>query len=270
MKYLFCFFSLVLVFSCQQQKETTGTFVDTGDIQLIPPIYSIDSVFFKDQATVDFSFSYPDSEIRYTMDGSEVTAASELYSNPFNVHKTSKIKAKVFHKDFKTSDVVEFDAKKLKYNISDAAITTIPSPGSNYTANGGKSLVDAKSGTLQFRNSDRWLGFNSPEVVFKLKLSRKLDLSKIIVHLMTAQNSWIFSPHAIAIYSDTKLIGQYSNEKVDQKIAGDASLNFIEIPIEEAPYDFLKIVVQSIEKIPDWHPATGQTPWLFIDEIIVE
>ncbi|MCK0156427.1 chitobiase/beta-hexosaminidase C-terminal domain-containing protein [Cellulophaga sp. F20128] len=270
MKYLLCFFSLALIFSCQRQKETIGTFVDTGDIQLIAPTYKIDSVFFKNKATVAFTFAYPNSEIRYTTDGSEVTAASPLYTHPFNVRKSCKVKAKVFHEDFKTSDIVEFDAKQLKHNISKAIITIAPSPGNNYTANGTKSLVDAKSGTLQFRNSDRWLGFNKDEVVINLSLPKKLELSKLIVHQMTSQNSWIFSPQKIAVFSGSKLIGQYLNETAAEKFPGDASLNFIEIPIEQATYESFKIVVHNLEKIPDWHPAANQTPWLFIDEIIVE
>lgn len=270
MKYFLSLLWVVLIFSCEQQKETAGTFVNAAEIQLCPPNYTVDSVFFKEKATLKFSFSFADAEIRYTTDGSEVTTASAVYSNALQIDKTSTIKAKVFHKDYQASDELQFDLSQLKYNISDADITMAPAPAGNYTANGSKSLVDFKTGSTQFGANNQWLGFNKSDVVFNFKLSQELALSKVMVHLMTAQNSWIFSPHTISVISNTELIGFYTHKNAGLKSTKSAETNFIEIPISPGNYKAFTLVIHCLDKIPDWHAAAGKTPWLFIDEIIVE
>ena len=62
------------------------------------PVFSQQAGFFSGSVDIAIS-SAPGTEIRYTMDGSEPTTFSTLYSNPITINQTTVVKAKVFGGD---------------------------------------------------------------------------------------------------------------------------------------------------------------------------
>ena len=82
-------------------KATPGRsnqFTTYSDKILDAPIFSILGGVFSSQISLELSLpsNSPDNaEIRYTTDGSEPDASSNLYSNPLQINKTTCLKAKV-------------------------------------------------------------------------------------------------------------------------------------------------------------------------------
>lgn len=269
MRYFIGFFAFVLIISCQnKQKLHNDVFVKSGTIQLTPPTYTVDSVFFNKSATLALNFRYPDAIIKYTTDGSEVTNTSSIYEKPITISKTLEIRAKVFHNNFVESNEITIKATKIKHDISDAIISVYPPPAKEYYGTGASTLVDLRKGTSKIRNVDTWLGFNASEAVIKTEFAKSLKISNITLSSFTSQGGWIFSPYMVSVFSGTEQVGQYSNKDADKK--EETGMKMIEIPIEPKEYKSLKIVVHNLEKMPDWHPNKGNLPWFFIDEMIVE
>lgn len=60
------------------------------------PMFSIDGGFYNDQVAVSLSTTDYDSEIRYTVDGSEPSIESMLYTEPIEITETTVVRARVF------------------------------------------------------------------------------------------------------------------------------------------------------------------------------
>ncbi len=69
--------------------------------------------------SVDLSTATPSTTIRYTLDGSEPTSSSTLYSASFNVASSSTVKAKAFRAGWTTSD-----SSASSYWISEGTVAT--------------------------------------------------------------------------------------------------------------------------------------------------
>ena len=48
------------------------------------------------------------------------------------------------------------------------------------------------------------------------------------------------------------------------------ALTFITTTCSQTSVHYVKVVIQHLEAIPQWHPGKGTPPWLFIDEILIE
>ena len=259
---------IVLFFSCIESKRTS--FTQTKDIKVVSPNFTVDSIFFKNYATINFRTAIANTELRYTTDTSSVTSNSKLITSPLKVDKSSLLKAKAYHPDFKESEAIKIQLKKVKHSISNATVTINPMPSDSYPANGPSSLTDLKSGTIQFKKNNTWLGFNTNEVTIKIDLEKELSLSTITLHTLTAQGDWIFAPEEIFIYSNSKLIGNYNNKNASSQTKESPTIDFIDVPVTANTYSSFTITIKSLDKIPAWHPGANSTPWFFIDEIIVE
>lgn len=76
---------------------------------------------FIDDATVNLTCPLPDTEIRYTTDGSMPTRKSSLYDGALKVKETTDFTFRTFRKDGSPSDVVR--TKYIKAPYAEAAIT---------------------------------------------------------------------------------------------------------------------------------------------------
>lgn len=261
--------SSLLIFSVLVScKSDSVSFEESGTFQLAAPIIHVDSTLFKHSAKVVMSFGLPDSEIKYTLDGTEVDENSTLYVGPIVINKASTIKAKAFHKDFRSSEQVTAQAEKIMHNISDVTIALEPEPNKNYQGTGAHGLVDMQKGNLQFRGSNQWLGFQTNKMTVQIDLPKELEISLLKVSCLQNQGGWIFAPKEIMVHSGSKEVGKVSVDTAGEK--QENQLKVISIPIEKGNYAQLTLTVFSMDEIPQWHQGKGTTPWLFLDEILVE
>jgi hypothetical protein len=70
---------------------------------LDPPVASVKHGFFDAAFQVAISNAEPTAEIRYTLDGSEPTESSPLYSGPITISETKALRMKAFKTDWKPS-----------------------------------------------------------------------------------------------------------------------------------------------------------------------
>jgi hypothetical protein len=268
MKFKSCFIALIgFGFLCCKH-ETKPDFSSSEVFELSPPRLEIDSLLFKNSATLKVEFEVENAKIHYTKDGSEVTENSTVYKEPITIQKSGTFNFKGFHPSFKSSNAIGIDLIKVTNDISKSKITVSPNPHSNYIGIGAYGLVDLKKGSTQFRNGNEWLGFQSNTVTINLDFKEQLEISKVILSTLKDHNSWIFSPESFMVFNKAKNIGTLTLD--EPTINQETKLSFIEIPIKKDSYSNLEIQIHLLEEIPNWHQGKGTTPFFFIDEIIVE
>ncbi|MEE9361559.1 MAG: chitobiase/beta-hexosaminidase C-terminal domain-containing protein [Cellulophaga sp.] len=257
---------LSTLLSCQQKEKEV--FASTNSFQLSPPLGRVDSALFKNLAKISLDFKYPEAQIRYTKNGTEVTNNSPLYKGTISTTKSTKIRARVFHPEFASSAEIELQVVQIKKNISTSVVTITPEANANYSGNGSSSLIDLQKGTLQFRTEKKWLGFQSKTVTVDLTFQEETKISKVILSALIDQSGWIFSPSTVSVFSRGMEIGKVIVSSVVEQ--QPSQLKYIKIPIKKQNYSSLKIKIESLETIPEWHQGKGTSPWLFIDELLVE
>lgn len=265
MRYTTLLISIAMLVACNLEKPSFGA---AGNFQLAEPLLTVDSLLFKNTSQISMTLGFPNSEIRYTTNGTAVEASSELYTGPLTLDRSATIKAKAFHSDFKSSEEATIQVTQIANNISNAIIDLSVPPHENYKGLGAVGLTDMQKGSLQFRSGNQWLGFQESSVTINLTLATKMRLSILKVSSLQNQGGWIFAPKKITVFSELKQIGELLLDNAADK--QENQLKIITVPLTEGDYAQLKIVVTSLEKIPEWHPGKGTLPWLFLDEILVE
>lgn len=102
----------------------------TKDEVVAIPYVDKDLNLFMDKVTVALATTTKDAEIRYTLDGSEPTEQSVLYEQPFELDKTTLIKAKGFKEGLRSSRTLSISATKAELK---AALSVNPTQnGTSY------------------------------------------------------------------------------------------------------------------------------------------
>ncbi len=261
---LSCF---VILASC---KEKVVVVYSAADIfELAAPRVHADSLLFNTSATVAAVFNMEGAAIRYTTDGSEVTADALVYQNPLTVNEPTEFSFRAFHPDYLPSKVVSSRLLKVKKDVSSAKVSLTPQANSNYPGNGGKGLVDLQKGTTQFRAGNSWMGLQGEQIKIVLDFENQISISKLIVSSLNDHGSWIFLPKAISVFADRKeKIGSISVPL--PTVVEPKGISLLDVPVIAGSYKSIEIYIDLLETIPKWHQGTGTAPFFFIDEILVE
>lgn len=78
------------------------------------PYVDRDLNLFMDKTAIVLVTTTPEATIRYTLDGSEPTEQSPLYASPFDIDKTTQVKAKGFKEGFRPSKTLSILATKAE------------------------------------------------------------------------------------------------------------------------------------------------------------
>lgn len=95
----------------RDDRSTTKEFVPAVSM----PYYKIKENYFFDKATITLGRDTEGAKIYYTTDGSEPTINSTLYTEPFELYKTSEIKFFAKKNGLLTSTVVDVEIKKIYF-----------------------------------------------------------------------------------------------------------------------------------------------------------
>jgi len=237
---------------------------ESATIQLNMPQYTIDSMLFINQATLELEFDYPNADIYYSInDGLALKCLSKITTNSScTIDFYSKATG------FLPSETQSLTLIKVQNDISEANISVSHPPNDRYTSDGTKSLIDLKKGGINFRDGNYWLGFQSQDLIITLDLEKAIPMEILTLSLLKDHGAWIFLPQEITVTDGDSIVG---NKKIiASNTEQQAALEFIDIKIEARVYQRLAINIKSMAAIPSWHVGVGTPPWLFIDEIIVE
>lgn len=241
--------------------------VSTGMLE--PPVIASSVARFSSPLAVTLS-SPSSGEIRYTLDGSEPTVESPLYTGSFTLTTTTVVKAKVFGKNVPPS----FTATR-KFNYDYIVRTTFSrKPNTPFNLGTDTLLFDGETGLVDDLTYG-WLGFSGNGVSTTVELSKLIDVETITLRFAHVPDNWSFAPAGVDLlfsadgqaWGDTLHVAMpFDPTSKEENIPRVVE---IKVPVNKAGVGFLRIDAQAIGAVPSWHRAKGLKPWLLMDEIEV-
>lgn len=209
------------------------------------------------------------AEIRYTLDGTEPTANSTLYTGAIVLQKSAKIRAAAF-RNGKRSSVTSQD---ISFNKATACPVELLQPThKNYTYKGGATLTDGLLGDKGF-GTGRWLGFSGNDLEAVIDLKQNTDVSSVSLNTCVDKGSWIFDARNIEVSVS-------ANGKSFTKVASKSlpaleeqtpdNIYTYELTFPQTTTRYVKVTATSEHNIPEWHGGKGKPAFLFVDEISVK
>ena len=240
--------------------------------QLAEPTLTTSAIFFENENEIKLSLDYENVTLHYTLDGSKPTENSPTYDHPILVNKSGEFKARAFHPTCQPSNIVSVNYFKINKKPPIKNIELIKQPSKKYPGTGSAGLVDLKKGSDNFREN-KWMGFNGDNVEVLIEFKKTFSFEKITASILSNPSSWIFSPAGMEVFISVDGKDFY---KIAEKEFGPPKENmptgqlFFSVNFKNEKSRFLKVVIENIPTIPDWHPGKGKPAWLFIDEILIE
>ncbi len=209
------------------------------------------------------------AEIRYTLDSTEPTANSTLYTGAIVLQKSAKIRAAAF-RDGKRSSVTSQD---ISFNKATACPVELLQPThKNYTYKGGATLTDGLLGDKGF-GTGRWLGFSGNDLEAVIDLKQNTDVSSVSLNTCVDKGSWIFDARNIEVSVS-------ANGKSFTKVASKSlpaleeqtpdNIYTYELTFPQTTTRYVKVTATSEHNIPEWHGGKGKPAFLFVDEISIK
>lgn len=209
------------------------------------------------------------AEIRYTLDGTEPTANSTLYTGAIVLQKSAKIRAAAF-RDGKRSSVTSQD---ISFNKATACPVELLQPThKNYTYKGGATLTDGLLGDKGF-GTGRWLGFSGNDLEAVIDLKQNTDVSSVSLNTCVDKGSWIFDARNIevSVSADGKSFTKVASKSIPalEEQTPDNIYTY-ELTFPQTTTRYVKVTATSEHNIPEWHGGKGKPAFLFVDEISVK
>ncbi|MCK4956281.1 MAG: chitobiase/beta-hexosaminidase C-terminal domain-containing protein, partial [Candidatus Cloacimonetes bacterium] len=217
-------------------------------------------------ATISSNFQNP--EIRYTLDGTEPTKDSPLYTKPFIISQTCTITAARFI-DNKPYSIARHDVfshkaigKKVLYNTNYL----------KYEGGGELALVNGLQGNNDFKNNN-WQGFIANNMDVIIDLGKQTEINEISINFLEDLHSWIFLPTNIKFETsqdgkDFKSIKTFNTEKPSHY--RKTSIRQFIANSQKNKARYIRIFAKNPKFCPKWHRGDGGKTWIFVDEIIVK
>ena len=204
-------------------------------------------------------------QIRYTLDGTDPSASSPVYSTPLHITETTHLRFATFPDGL----VQEATFRRITGNRQ-VVETTEPSP--TYPGGSPEALIDGIRGGPDFRLG-AWQGFEGKDLVATFDLGEVMPLHRLALGCLQDENSWIFMPSSVdfEVSVDGKAFtaAGSSSSGVDPKDQGGI-LREVAVLLDEVPARFVRVHAHSLQVCPDWHKGAGNPCWIFIDELLAE
>ncbi|MES2776192.1 MAG: family 20 glycosylhydrolase [Bacteroidota bacterium] len=138
----------------------------------------------------------------------------------------------------------------------------------SYPGDGAFTLVNGVQNDKGLSRSSEFLGFSGKDCEAVIDLGKEDKISKIIVHSLEQQGSWIYLPKSIEV-STSNDGSNFSTQPVVDINQEKAGNNLFTIALPGITGRYVKVKISNFGKIGDGKPGAGNAAWLFVDEIEV-
>lgn len=218
---------------------------------------------------------YNDRPIYYTLDGSEPTASSTLYTKPFPLESSATIKA-ISYNEFGEGVVTE---QYLLSHLGMGAKITLNTPYSTYkdiySGGGSNALIDGQLGSNTTYADGHWQGYWGDSIDAVIDFGEPKTIHEVSMRFMQNTFDWILAPWDIILMvsDDGKHWTIHVNWPAFNFPARETGMRLrtCSVPIfKGVTTRYLRVIVPNPGPLPSWHPAPGQPSYLFTDEIIIK
>lgn len=208
----------------------------------------------------------PGGEIRYTLDGSEPSQESALYTEPVKISDVRIVKARVFGPDDRSYGVTE---QQVAAHLALGAPVTYLKPYTKYTGGGDGALTDGRVGALRFTDP-AWQGYIGNDLEAVIDLGKPTPIHRITSQFLHSKSDWIVPPLSVEYLVSNDGTAFESLGVIDLGEAKDEPPH--KVPVTQDNIDrtvrYIKVIARGHGKMPAWH--SQDDAWLFCDEVIVE
>lgn len=230
--------------------------------------------FFSGRTEVELTSATPNAQIKYTLGGQDPHEFGAIYEGPIVLEDRATLRAIATYEDYAPSQ--EFEGKFYKSLLfeggPEASIDVKVTPPSDYGygLEDGSQLIDQVTGSIFF-NDNTWTGFLEGGMDATIDLGDKLQVSSVELNSLVDTRVWVFPPESVQISAseDGKSWSEVGSTEVEMLQAHERYIAPFAFSWSPKSVRYLRVVVKNPDSLPRWHAGAGKTPFLFIDEIIV-
>ena len=191
-----------------------------------------------------------------------------MYFEPFLLEDSCTIRAQIFVDDEPQQEFIEETiaiSKKVK------SVELSAQPHKNYTGHQAYTLVDNLFGSRKHKDG-KWLGYQDNSLEVTIELEKEQTIREFGISYLTLYGAWIFPPSSFdfSISDDGKNYRLIKNMKIELNRDAHNATNKHRMEGEIVNTKFIRFNIYNYGRLPDWHDATGNQAWFFIDELIFE
>lgn len=214
--------------------------------------------------------AFDDSPIYYTLDGSSPTDTSDKYTSPVIINRSQTLKVAVY-RDGQKGAVYEND---FSFNKATARPVILRNePDNRYAFNGAATLIDGQKGYPQSYRTGTWLGFLGNDLDATVSLDNEDPISSVSINVFVNTRGNLFLPKSVLIEvsdngKDFRKV--YIEKYPDLKVHEKPHVQALNVSFPEVKASYVRIVLENIGTVPNWHEKAGAKAYLMVDEIVVE
>ncbi len=232
-------------------------------------VYDVEARFepnFED-GTLDVTLSTIDgAPVYYTLDGTDPTVASMLYTDLVKLKENATFKAVAVRptgNSLVVSEDVSFNKASLK------PIHLLQPICENYEFGGAPTLVDGLKGNENFKTG-RWIAFTENDLEGVIDLLQPTEISSASLSVCIKKGDWIFDTRrfSVAVSDDGENFREIASEAYPAMKEEDKDGVFTHtLSFDSVMARYVKVTALSEHSIPTWHGGKGNPGYLFVDEI---
>lgn len=202
----------------------------------------------------------PDAEIRYTLDGSEPTSKSELYTAPLVTSDSLQVRLNLYRSGKPVYDKAR--AIRLDKHKAMAGKVTYATPwNERYPASGERTLIDGYRGAPTYSDG-KWQGFTTPMDV-TIDLGSEQHVGHVYAQFMQEREHWVYMPRYVEVWMSTDGKEWYSLGRKSTTTPDDTNRPVFEV------FDFTTSQkARYIRLYAENDRSSGR--FIFTDEIVVQ
>lgn len=247
----------------------TGFKGDTIVMKLSAPIIQNEESIITSPIPLKLKHYINGTTIRFTTDGSDPDSLTSPVFKPGEmIDGNVFIKAKAYKPGWISSDIMEANFYRSTFKADSVLFLLQPDPAYNGEA---KLLSDLIKGETNFRLGS-WLAWRQTRMEVLLLFAKPTTIKSITLSTLIDVGSYIMPPSSIEIWggNDPKKMKLLGTVKPTQPtMVQPSSLRGFECKFDPSTVKYIKIVGNTVGKLPAWHPGKGDKGWLFVDEVMV-
>ncbi|MBQ5643520.1 MAG: family 20 glycosylhydrolase [Bacteroidaceae bacterium] len=208
------------------------------------------------------------SPIYYTLDGTDPTEDSDIYTDTLKINQSCTIKAISIRPNGKTR---VFQEKINVHKASFKPITMLQPINRQYAFDGAGTLLDGLKGNHNYKTG-RWIAFFRNDMEAVIDMKQPTEISNVAISTLVEKGDWVFDARrmAVSVSEDGENFTEIAAEDYPAMTLDNPnqiyehSLDFMPVTAR-----YIKVHVQPEHSIPDWHGGKGHPGFVFLDEITV-
>lgn len=261
--------------STHPELQVYSTQFDLSDsvynAQLTVPLCKIDSNFFRTKASIEVKLSRGNVKYYYTVDGSDPGRNANLYTEPFQLGRSCKLKMIATMAGWIDSKIVTFPLVKVASRPERVVLESKPDP--KYAGKLDSTLVDGAGGSLD-RGDKQYLGFSSQNFQATFQLRELQALSQLTLSFLEDGERGILPPESVEVWGgeDTgHLIKLGTVTAISPQTKKPAAKNILQVKFPEQQVRFIRVKAKKAGALPAWvEPKKDLKAMLFVDEVSME